>query len=544
MKKWIIGVLFATVLLGMVVMDIAQADMTYTMDNKPTAWWGTGGTKDTLWNWAKEVETYVEANLEVKGSIYYVDSGVSSEGDGTSWTNAKDTLNEAINLCTADDGDVIYIAPGHTETMGAAADEVDVDIAGITIIGLGTGEVRPLFDYTGDVTGAFAIGADDVRIHNLQFLANVPDVNQAIEIETGAENFVLTGLHFNVVTAGTDEFLDVITIAANCDNGVIDNCVFEMAGGASQSAINGAGTDYLQISNCRAFGDYGVACIEDATTASVMVSILNNVLFNGTTGGNAGLGDLPVISMKADTTGVIAGNHCICDTTTPEGSIVAADMFLVGNTFSETEGGVPVPPMWVAGDVAGNILGFDDNDNSYASTNVAANADGSIIERLEQIDVDTSAIIADTAAIQPYQEMYISSADVNIADGSVAGVFTIGTAPILVTSLSFQFTEAASNTSVTFAFEADPTTGAGDLNIASAVDVDNTAIGGWVYAEGDGSAAVISAIAGNVAQGCTVPFVCPIGEIDITMGSANLTTGIGTVWMSYKPLGAAVVAAP
>ena len=164
------------------------------------------------------------------------------------------------------------------------------------------------------------------------------------------------------------------------------------------------------------------------------------------------------------------------------------------------------------------------------------------------------AILVDTGTTLPaslvlidndtyWNERTVVVTDVNVADGSVEDVLTIAGGPILVTSLSFVLTEAASNNSVTMAFESDPTTGAGDLNIASAVDIDNTAVGGWVYAEGDGSAAVISAIGGNVAQGCTVPCVVPIGGLDIIMGSANLTTGIGNLYISYIPKSTGVTVA-
>ncbi|GAF88831.1 unnamed protein product, partial [marine sediment metagenome] len=43
------------------------------------------------------------------------------------------------------------------------------------------------------------------------------------------------------------------------------------------------------------------------------------------------------------------------------------------------------------------MLGYNDNNNAYSSASVAANEHGSILERLEQLDVDTSAIVTDTS---------------------------------------------------------------------------------------------------------------------------------------------------
>ena len=44
-----------------------------------------------------------------------------------------------------------------------------------------------------------------------------------------------------------------------------------------------------------------------------------------------------------------------------------------------------------------NILGFDSADNQFASTNDAANADGSIIERQEYIQTKVDALTASSA---------------------------------------------------------------------------------------------------------------------------------------------------
>ena len=73
-----------------------------------------------------------------QGDIYYVNSNVTTAGDGQSWNDAKATLDEAVALCTEDVGDIIYVAAGHTEDW-SAADSADLDVAGISVIGLGNG---------------------------------------------------------------------------------------------------------------------------------------------------------------------------------------------------------------------------------------------------------------------------------------------------------------------------------------------------------------------------------------------------------------------
>src|SRR3990167_6036958 len=54
-------------------------------------------------------------------------------GDGVVTVAAVyNTIDAAVGACTADQGDVIYVMPGHTETVSAAAGFV-MDIAGIEV---------------------------------------------------------------------------------------------------------------------------------------------------------------------------------------------------------------------------------------------------------------------------------------------------------------------------------------------------------------------------------------------------------------------------
>ena len=267
------------------------------------------------------------------GSIFYCDAS-GSGGAGTSWTTAKKTLDAAIGLCTHDAGDIILVADGHAENI-STADGADADVRGITIIGMGVGENRPVFSYT-NANGEIVIGADDVKIKNLVLLAHVTDVTTAINVETGAENFVISGCDFVVDTEATDEFTDAITITANCDNGIIENCNFFMGGGGAQTAISNVGGDYLKIIGNNIYGDYAQACVENVTTVALMMLIEDNNLYNGDV--SIGLNTEPCIELKSDTTAVIRNNACICNVAIAELAIVAADAHLINNHYNEVEG--------------------------------------------------------------------------------------------------------------------------------------------------------------------------------------------------------------
>ena len=83
------------------------------------------------------------------GDIYYVDStgGVDSTGNyGTKYTTPFATVDYAINQCTANHGDIIVVMNGHAESY-TAANGFDADVAGITIIGMGSGTDMPEFTF-------------------------------------------------------------------------------------------------------------------------------------------------------------------------------------------------------------------------------------------------------------------------------------------------------------------------------------------------------------------------------------------------------------
>ena len=62
------------------------------------------------------------------GNVFWVDSGAGSNGNKGTFARPFATIDYAIGQCTANNGDLIMVMPGHTETVTAAAG-IAVDVA-------------------------------------------------------------------------------------------------------------------------------------------------------------------------------------------------------------------------------------------------------------------------------------------------------------------------------------------------------------------------------------------------------------------------------
>lgn len=311
------------------------------------------------------------------------DEKSASDGNDGSFLKPFSTVDYAVGQCAANRGDVIYIRPNHTTTV-SAADTVDFDVAGITVVGLGNGTNRPRFDYTAGA-GEVAVGADNVTLQNINFHANVDSVLIAVDIEDGVDFCTIRGCLFDVETTGTDEFDNAIRLTNNNTGCVIEDNEFDMGlGQAVRAVFLDADTDRTVIRGNLIQGDYSTANIGGDTTASTDILIEDNILVNGSAGN---LGTVEVIELLTGTTGVIRNNGCVCNVATPDLSIVADTCIIApDNWYSETVAGAaellytPRVP-----DSTYNFIGVDDSNNAAATTNVTANRDGSILERLEDI---------------------------------------------------------------------------------------------------------------------------------------------------------------
>lgn len=252
---------------------------------------------------------FLDGVLNTPGNVFFVDSGhaaaANDAGGGRSPDQPLATLDYAVGLCEAGKGDTIVLMPGHSESKTASGDIATLDIAGIRVIGLGQGAIMPTF-VLGHASATLSVTAANILIRGIKVIADVADVAVGLTCGAGADDLTVEDCKF-LSGALTKELKKAISLADGCANVTIQRCQFETfisdETGSETHAIYAAGAaDRLRVLDNEMIGNFGTAAIDLATSASVRVRILRNVIFNiDSTNGLC-------ISLHASTTGIVAYN--------------------------------------------------------------------------------------------------------------------------------------------------------------------------------------------------------------------------------------------
>jgi len=245
---------------------------------------------------------------ETPGKVFYVGSNITGATDGAGYGQNPGapfaTLDYAIGQCTASRGDTIYVLPAHAETGSGTDEELfDIDVAGVSVIGLGIGDKRPTFTLTDD-GATIVMGAAGCRLSNIRLIGGVTDLAAGLEIEAAADGCVVDSCYF--ADSATDEdMLITISVAAAANNlKIVDNHFYGVTGGEATDCIKLAGASTATIiAGNLATGDWKTGgFINGNTAAAVGLVIVNNIVVNQDA--SAGL----CMKMHASSEGVIANN--------------------------------------------------------------------------------------------------------------------------------------------------------------------------------------------------------------------------------------------
>ena len=165
------------------------------------------------------------------GQVYWLSNATptlpgqvgGSDGNPGTFNAPFSTLEYAIGRCTANRGDIIFIKPGHAETISTAT-ALAFDIAGVAIVGLGAGTKRPTFTLGTAATTTIAVSADNVSISNCRFIGNFLSITSCFTVAAAAY-FTIDNCAFTDTSAILG-FLSAVktTVSTNSDFFQVSNC--------------------------------------------------------------------------------------------------------------------------------------------------------------------------------------------------------------------------------------------------------------------------------------------------------------------------------
>jgi hypothetical protein len=173
------------------------------------------------------------------GNIYFVNAttGTNASGYGLNPDAPFASVAYALTQVTANQGDRVYVMPGHTEAI-ADATSFAAATAGVQVIGLGAGSARPTITIGTANTATVAVSADNVSFENMIFTANFLSIAAAFTLST-AKNFALRNCKFTE-TSNVLNFLNIVksTGAANTVDGLtVTDCNWNGLGTTSVNAL-------------------------------------------------------------------------------------------------------------------------------------------------------------------------------------------------------------------------------------------------------------------------------------------------------------------
>lgn len=212
------------------------------------------------------------------GTIYYVHSGTGASGNtGLNPDYPLATIDQAVNKCTADKGDIIIVMPGHAETLTAAAG-IDADVAGISIIGIGNGSLRPTVTLGTATTADIDIDAANILIKGIKFVSNIDSLANILDVNS--DYFTCEDCEF--VSSSAKEVVCFVDLATTKDFFTFRNCKFYQPtdpagsdGAAATGCFYFVDTENLFVENCFFYGNFETAIFHNKTTAAKNIWVRN-----------------------------------------------------------------------------------------------------------------------------------------------------------------------------------------------------------------------------------------------------------------------------
>lgn len=238
------------------------------------------------------------------GKVYWVNnssvlapSGVNgSDNNPGTYRKPFSTLAGALTQCTASRGDIIMVMPGHAETVSSST-ALTLNVAGVLVVGLGQGSLRPTFTLDTATTATVNVTADNIGILNCVFKANFAGIAACFTLTT-AKNFSLSRCEFvdNSSILNFKTLVDTDATSNNADGIWLDTNRWVGLGATSGSCVikmDGTNKDVIVRNNYFAHKATSTAGFMPIATGKVVTGLhLDNNVFN-------------LVGAQAATTGIL-----------------------------------------------------------------------------------------------------------------------------------------------------------------------------------------------------------------------------------------------
>lgn len=247
-------------------------------------------------------------------NVFFVhSSGRNALGRGV-YDSPFATIDYAIGQCEANKGDVIFVLPGHTETLSTAG-AITADIAGVSILGLGRGSARPTLTLSA-AAATIALSAANVRFSNFIVAPTGIDSVDTPVVVTGA-NVLIDNCQFDMSTASMQADT-CITLSTGATNATVRDCKFtSLDAGAASAIASAVALAGVTIRDNSFWGTFSTAAIVNATAAWTLARIENNWMRNTHA---SGIG----ISVHSSATGFAVNNVTLVQANIAAGGSIAA----------------------------------------------------------------------------------------------------------------------------------------------------------------------------------------------------------------------------
>lgn len=454
------------------------------------------------------------------GKVFWVNNSTvlpangigGSDGNDGTYLRPFSSIDYAIGRCTASRGDIIMVMPGHIEAVTASS--LTLDVAGVAIIGLGEGDLRPKFNF-GATTSTIIWSAANCSMKNMVLVSTIDSVVAGITLSGAGATIDLETRD----TSAAIEFISALVTTADADNLVAK---LRHRGFVAGNAM----VRYVDLVGCRdADIDVDFFGIASTSVVDMRTTACDNVQVRGR-----------FYNESAALTKNVTNN------TTSTWSVIGFDAKAAKNFAGSDDQAVRYIDADLVTDDTNNPIGVNDADNAFVSSSVVANVDGSVLERLE-------ALMDPLSGYNPRMGFGVTKVS-NLADGAgTDDLFTV-TGRVLITSLTGEVTTVIGGLAT---LKIRDITNSVDLCAATTIDTDAV---GTMYALTSISANILNGTGATPVVG-SIPNISGAQQVDVAIvgdAQAALTlsqvldaadTGAITWRLTYIPLipGATVAAA-